>query len=71
MGQSLMCITPPHKNVWSQVSSSVGEGDVLRLSQVSKPASDSGDNSWDINDPDIPARIEQYVSITQNRVGIE
>ena len=51
----------------AQVSSSVGEGDVVRLSQASQPLSDSGDNNWDINDPDIPARIEQYVSISQNR----
>ena len=25
---------------------------------------DTQDSNWDINDPDIPARIEQYVRIT-------
>ena len=26
--------------------------------------SDSQDSNWDINDPDIPARIDQYVRMT-------
>ena len=40
----------------------MGEGDVLK-SPNSKTTTDSGDTNWDINDPDIPARIDQYVSI--------
>ena len=40
----------------------MGEGDVFK-STNSKTTTDSGDTNWDINDPDIPARIDQYVSI--------
>ena len=40
----------------------MGEGDVFK-SPNSKTTTDSGDTNWDINDPDIPARIDQYVSI--------
>ena len=42
----------------SQVSSSVSESLLYR--QSGKTASQ--DSNWDINDPDIPARIEQHVS---------
>ena len=45
-----------------KVSSSVGESDVFKSSN-SKTTTDNGDTNWDINDPDIPARIDQYVSI--------
>ena len=39
----------------------MGESEVYRPGS-SKATTDSGDTTWDINDPDIPARIEQYVS---------
>jgi hypothetical protein len=42
----------------SQVSSSVSESLLYRL----PGRTDNQDSNWDINDPDIPARIEQYVS---------
>ena len=42
----------------SQVSSSVSESLLYRQSGKT----DNQDSNWDINDPDIPARIEQYVS---------
>ena len=49
-----------------QVSSSVGERESLRCG-LTKPGDDDNvgdnDNNWDINDPDIPARIDQYVGI--------
>ena len=44
-----------------KVSSSVGESDVFKSNN--KTTTDNGDTNWDINDPDIPARIDQYVSI--------
>ena len=47
---------------WFQVSSSVSESDVFRSSLSHGSKSSDADNSWDINDPDIPARIDQYVS---------
>jgi hypothetical protein len=42
----------------SQVSSSVSE----RLLYRQPGKTDSQESNWDINDPDIPARIEQHVS---------
>ena len=48
-----------------QVSSSVSVGESLlytRDRQTGK--ADTQDSNWDINDPDIPARIEQYVRIS-------
>ena len=48
----------------SQVSSSVGESLLYnRERDRQSNKSDSQDNNWDINDPDIPARIDQYVRI--------
>ena len=52
-------------NISLQVSSSVSVGESLlytRDRQAGK--ADTQDSNWDINDPDIPARIEQYVRIT-------
>ena len=40
---------------------SVGETLVYTRDRQSGKA-DTQDSNWDINDPDIPARIEQYVS---------
>ena len=51
-------------NISLQVSSSVSVGESLlytRDRQAGK--ADTQDSNWDINDPDIPARIEQYVRI--------
>ena len=51
-------------NISLQVSSSVSVGEGLlytRDRQAGK--ADTQDSNWDINDPDIPARIEQYVRI--------
>ena len=45
-----------------KVSSSVGET-MLYTADRQTAKSDSQDSNWDINDPDIPARIDQYVSI--------
>ena len=54
------------------MSSSVGESDVFK-SSINKTITDNGDTNWDINDPDIPARIDQYVSIKMviNIEGVE
>ena len=54
------------------MSSSVGESDVFKSSNT-KTITDNGDTNWDINDPDIPARIDQYVSIKMviNIEGVE
>ena len=54
------------------MSSSVGERDVFKSSN-NKTITDNGDTNWDINDPDIPARIDQYVSIKMviNIEGVE
>ena len=44
-----------------KVSSSVGET-MLYTADRQTAKSDSQDSNWDINDPDIPARIDLHVS---------
>lgn len=51
-----------------KVSSSVGET-MLYTADRQTAKSDSQDSNWDINDPDIPARIDQYVSFRFDTSG--
>ena len=52
------------RNISIQVSSSVSVAEtVLYTRDRQSGKADTQDSNWDINDPDIPARIEQYVRI--------